>query len=534
MNRKISKIVTISFMMFVIFALINSLYQREIISSDEQIYDDHEIAIPKISAISGILNITNYQINGSRFYHNDVVQVEGKLFKPIPPPPPYTNMSNYNVSLVLDGNQMPQFNDTTDINGNFRIIFSVPYNWNIYSVHIVKVEVTDDIGGDLIEQLNQLVFFSNATSYFDIDSYNQNFPILAGTNYPVPGYLRLDNGTILSSESITYNWYNKSESWPSGVFNTAIDGSFPQNLVTPNDDNSSGVIYLNLTYSGINNYVNGSKKIIPVNIYRNITCNWSAPVSADVGNRITVGGELYSRDNPNLKINFTEVKVRFSGTEIGTVMTDAKGLFNLSYNVPGGSQGFNIIEVELSSYSSVSSNTTHIINISPAAISAASDIKDDKETTPPFQNFFMVLIPIIIGGIAGFAIYAYFYLKKQKEESKVVKLPLESRIRNLKILKDTGRMEESLSYLFQSIYMELINAKYGRRKNINETIRDFAIISVRDLKLNPASIYPFIQKIEQVIYARPFIIKDKDFYEAVALFSPIYYELTGYTFVLNF
>ncbi|MFX1394959.1 MAG: hypothetical protein ACFFAH_15505, partial [Promethearchaeota archaeon] len=114
------------------------------------------------------------------------------------------------------------------------------------------------------------------------------------------------------------------------------------------------------------------------------------------------------------------------------------------------------------------------------------------------------------------------------------KLPLEDRIRNLKILKDTGRLEEALSYLFQSIYIELINAKYGRTKKENETIRDFAIVSVRELKLNPASIYPFIQNVEKIIYDKPFIIKDKDFYASVELFSPIYFELTGYQFILNF
>ena len=95
-------------------------------------------------------------------------------------------------------------------------------------------------------------------------------------------------------------------------------------------------------------------------------------------------------------------------------------------------------------------------------------------------------------------------------------------------------MEEALSYLFQSIYIELINAKFNVIKKENETIRDFAIISVKDLKLNPASIYPFIQNIEKIIYDKPFIIGEVDFYKAVELFSPVYYELTGYHFVLNF
>ena len=101
-------------------------------------------------------------------------------------------------------------------------------------------------------------------------------------------------------------------------------------------------------------------------------------------------------------------------------------------------------------------------------------------------------------------------------------------------MKDTGRLEESLSYLFQAIYLELINAKYGRIKGKTETIRDFAIISVKELNLNPANIYPFIQNVEKIIYDKPFIITDEQFYTAVDLFSPIYFELTGYNFILNF
>ncbi|MHA1660606.1 MAG: hypothetical protein ACTSUT_15965, partial [Promethearchaeota archaeon] len=114
-----------------------------------------------------------------------------------------------------------------------------------------------------------------------------------------------------------------------------------------------------------------------------------------------------------------------------------------------------------------------------------------------------------------------------------VNVPLESKIRNLKILKDTGRLEESISYLFNALYMELVNAKYDRIIKETETIRDFAIISVKELKLNPASIYPFIQIIEKVNYF-PFNITEKEFYSTIELFSPIYFELTGYDFILKF
>ncbi|MBY9012533.1 MAG: hypothetical protein KGD70_09185, partial [Candidatus Lokiarchaeota archaeon] len=134
----------------------------------------------------------------------------------------------------------------------------------------------------------------------------------------------------------------------------------------------------------------------------------------------------------------------------------------------------------------------------------------------------------------GLAFYGYRYYKKQDKLSKVVNLPLENKIINLKILKESGRLEESLSYLFNAIYMDLISAKFGRIRKGNETIRDFAIISVKNLKLSPATIYPFIQKVEEIIYAKPFQITDNEFYGTINLFSPIYFELTGYNFELNF
>ena len=153
---------------------------------------------------------------------------------------------------------------------------------------------------------------------------------------------------------------------------------------------------------------------------------------------------------------------------------------------------------------------------------------------PPFLIFSIIFFPILSIVIAVLAVFGYRYYKKQEKQSRVVNLPLESKIINLKILKDSGRLEESISYLFNAIYMDLINAKFNRTRKENETIRDFAIISVKDLKLTPASIYPFIQKVEEIIYARPFNITEEDFYNTCGLFSPIYFQLTGFNFILNF
>ncbi|MFX1587517.1 MAG: hypothetical protein ACFFC1_05120, partial [Promethearchaeota archaeon] len=60
------------------------------------------------------------------------------------------------------------------------------------------------------------------------------------------------------------------------------------------------------------------------------------------------------------------------------------------------------------------------------------------------------------------------------------------------------------------------------------------IVSVKQLNLKPSNVYPFIQKVEEIIYAKPYQITEKEFYSAIELFSPVYYELTGYHFILNF
>ena len=52
--------------------------------------------------------------------------------------------------------------------------------------------------------------------------------------------------------------------------------------------------------------------------------------------------------------------------------------------------------------------------------------------------------------------------------------------------------------------------------------------------MKPSVIYPFMTKVEEIIYSRPFEISDDDFYGAIDLFSRVYFQLTGHNFVLNF
>ncbi|MFX0188422.1 MAG: hypothetical protein ACFE8A_11890 [Candidatus Hodarchaeota archaeon] len=532
-ERKLGTLISIlTIIILIIFLNSTDQYSKEDKSNIDFINKN-----PKISWGWATLDLTNpIEVNNTLFPHNIEIFVKGRLYNKING----TGKAGRDVILVVDGVQDPRYTNTTDNDGKFQINYTVDPSLNVFSKHKIEVLVTNIPPGGEVEYRHHYIIEVNATSYFDVDSYNLNNPQFAGGSYKIPGFLRYDNSSGIKNVTINYYWYNESsEKWPMNTFKTnIIDGSLKK-IALPLDDNYSKTIHLNLTYAGNIPHINGTQKLLSVQLYRNITCVWNTVGSATEGNTITIRGQLFARNNSNLKINFTEIELNIiNGSLIGNTTTDANGNFTYSYQIPIGIIGNRSIEVRLLNFLNVFSNTTHLISIASAPlapITPSGSIGDgDEDTPPPFQNFFMIFIPIIIGIAAALIIFAYFHLRKQKEEALIVKLPLEDRIRNLKILKDTGRLEEALSYLFQSIYIELINAKYGRKKNENETIRDFAIISVKELKLNPASIYPFIQNVEKIIYDKPFIIKEQDFYASVELFSPIYFELTGYQFILNF
>jgi hypothetical protein len=478
------------------------------------------------------LDLTNpEEINETRFSHYQIIPIKGRLYNE------YTgeNKSGNLVVIVVNDIQYPIYNDTTD-EGLFQINYTVNPSLNVNINHTIEVLVVAGVplNGE-IDYFHHYVISVNATSFFDITITR---PAIPGENYDiVNGILKYDNqyGMGIPNKQINSSWYNVSyKIGDNPFFYTSADGYFSPILTIPND-NYSEFLYLNLSYFGNSPYINSSQTRLTINLYRNITCIWNIVSTASEGSQITISGQVLSNDT-FLIINNRAVDIYYNGTPITTVSTDQNGFFQFIYQVPSGT-GNMPIDVEIANNIGLNlrSNTTHYITIT-AAIPSSTSSPSGKggSTDPPFFNFFLVFIPIIIGIVVGFSIYAYFYLKKQEEESKTIKVPLEGRIRNLKILKDTGRLEEALSYLFQSIYLELIQAKYNRVKKSTETIRDFAIISVKDLNLNPANIYPFIQNVEKIIYDKPFIINEADFYTAVDLFSPIYFELTGFNFILNF
>ena len=119
--------------------------------------------------------------------------------------------------------------------------------------------------------------------------------------------------------------------------------------------------------------------------------------------------------------------------------------------------------------------------------------------------------------------------KKKKKKSKELELDIKQKFENVKVLVDTERPKEAIAYIYL-VYDDLISAKFKKPRLTHQTIREYAINCVNELekKLKPESVYPFIKKIEDIIYGgvEP-TTKELNF--TIDLFSNLYNEITGKT-----
>ncbi|TFF87963.1 MAG: hypothetical protein EU550_02220 [Promethearchaeota archaeon] len=119
------------------------------------------------------------------------------------------------------------------------------------------------------------------------------------------------------------------------------------------------------------------------------------------------------------------------------------------------------------------------------------------------------------------------FSKKKKEEF----IDVNRKIENLKILRRTNRAKEAIAYIYL-IYNDLIKNKYNKPRLAHQTIREYAITCVNELGHKPQTIYPFIKKIEDIIYGglEP---SEKEFNFTLRMFSNLYNEITGENFPSN-
>jgi hypothetical protein len=120
-------------------------------------------------------------------------------------------------------------------------------------------------------------------------------------------------------------------------------------------------------------------------------------------------------------------------------------------------------------------------------------------------------------------------MAKKKKKAPEPEINIKQKFENVKVLVDTNRPKEAIAYIYL-VYDDLINVKFKKPRLTHQTIREYAIKCVNELekKLKPESVYPFIKKIEDIIYGgvEP-TTKELNF--TIDLFSNLYNEITGKT-----
>jgi len=124
-------------------------------------------------------------------------------------------------------------------------------------------------------------------------------------------------------------------------------------------------------------------------------------------------------------------------------------------------------------------------------------------------------------------------MAKKKKKQPEPEINIKQKFDNVKVLVETNRPKEAIAYIYL-VYDDLINIKFKKPRLTHQTIREYAISCVNELekKLKPESVYPFIKKIEDIIYGgiEP-TTKELNF--TIDLFTNIYSEITGKSFSFN-
>jgi len=115
--------------------------------------------------------------------------------------------------------------------------------------------------------------------------------------------------------------------------------------------------------------------------------------------------------------------------------------------------------------------------------------------------------------------------KKKSKKEQVTEIDVNQKLENVKVLVSSNRAKEAIAYIYL-IYNDVITNKFKKPRLAYQTIREYAIICVNELGQKPESIYPFIKKIEDIIYGgiEP---TGKELNFAVQLFSNLYNDITG-------
>ncbi len=100
-----------------------------------------------------------------------------------------------------------------------------------------------------------------------------------------------------------------------------------------------------------------------------------------------------------------------------------------------------------------------------------------------------------------------------------------TKLKNIKMLNDTKRPKEAIAYEYM-LFVMLCTAKYKDRKHPSQSVRDYAMKMVKDHNMDPTTVYPFIQDVEEVIYGGKPSTADS-FQNSLTSFGKVFESIVG-------
>ncbi|MHA1731059.1 MAG: hypothetical protein ACTSU5_03910 [Promethearchaeota archaeon] len=116
-------------------------------------------------------------------------------------------------------------------------------------------------------------------------------------------------------------------------------------------------------------------------------------------------------------------------------------------------------------------------------------------------------------------------MAKKESEGKKVEFNLKKKMKRVQTLYDTNRIKEAVAYLFL-VYARAVEEHLGVERKRSHTVRELGIKLVKKKNQSPETLYPFVQKVEEIVYSG-FPVRKEDLLQAFDLFSKLYSTLTN-------
>lgn len=481
--------------------------------------------IPQASSLTADFNITITSLSKYSAYHGETVTITGTARRWNYPSGPWQNANGETICAVINGVLKPEYS-TTVSGGNFNIVFTVPFDWDIFKDYRIEANVTSG---------NWIPMIWNA-SYLDVKAQcsidADDSAVLPAMKYNSdPGYnvyqivskIKLDNNSLYKGPVIT------------PTVDITGDGSGPFGVPTTDGNCIYNANWQQVLYSGYTwSFAGNANLSAPTSVSKSFKVMDSIIVDfldtelvAYHGYQYQVRGRVAPDYDPSGRLPNIMVRVEVAGMSVD-VMTNLNGIFTatfptLSDTTPVGPYELSVLIIQ---YNGQVVNQGALINPYEDSVSIEVRAPTLFDSPGAISPGLIIVIVVIVGATVGLIVYMRWRINREHEAEKLKMMAtLQDKLEYVRLLQKAGRVKESLGYLWL-IYAQMASIYYEVEKGLSETPKAFAMKLVKEFGQNPASIYTFIQLVEQAIYGTTQVTEDY-FNSLVNRFKELYLELTG-------